>query len=68
MASKGTRIVRLMTAIAMFPICGCTQTAPVPDQATIEAHLEAVKQEELAQNKLRVAEDKERAKRKPKGE
>jgi hypothetical protein len=68
MASKGTRIVTLMTAIAMFPMCGCTQTVPIPDQATIEAHLEAVKQEELAQNKLRVAEDKERAKRKPKGE
>jgi hypothetical protein len=68
MASKGTRIVTLMTAITMITMCSCTQTAPEPDQATIEAHLEAVKQEELVQNKLRVAEDKERAKRKPKGE
>jgi len=68
MASKGTLILALMTSSVMISMNGCSQTAPDPDQATIEADMEAVKQEEMVQNKIRVAEDKERAKRKPKGE
>ena len=69
MATLSLKPLGRLVLLAVVLAAGCSGSAPpTVDEAEMAAHMEKVNQEEEAQNKVRQAEEKELAKKRPRGE